>query len=150
MENEGVEWSNKKIERVIAALKQLIQAFFLAYKENAEVAQETVQDEIINRSAFSKQTQITALTEALHTEALSAANPELVEVLRLQKLVDFQVILKHEISSADCKNLNRTRATLLFRIGISDGSVEERRLEVSLQELKMMKKELQRIEETLS
>ena len=50
----------------------------------------------------------------------------------------------------ECKNLNETRAQLLFKIRGSDGVIETRRIEVSLEELKQVKKELIRIEETLS
>jgi hypothetical protein len=59
-------------------------------------------------------------------------------------------MLRHDFSSMECKNLNETRAQLLFKIRGSDGVIETRRLEISLEELKQVKKELVRIEETLS
>lgn len=46
--------------------------------------------------------------------------------------------------------MNETRAQLSFKIRMGDGTFENRRLEVSLEELKQIKKELVRIEETLS
>ena len=59
-------------------------------------------------------------------------------------------MLRHDFSSQDCKNLNDTRAQLFFKIRQSDGQIESRRLEVSLDELRRIKKELVRVDETLS
>lgn len=73
-----------------------------------------------------------------------------LRVLKLQQLVDFEILLRHDFSSQECKNVNETRAQLLFKIRMSDGTFESRRLEVSLEELKTIRKELVRIEETLS
>ena len=59
-------------------------------------------------------------------------------------------MLRHEISTPDCKNVNQTRAVLVFKIGQPDGSIQEKRIDVSLDELRQFKTELQRIEETLA
>ena len=45
-------------------------------------------------------------------------------------------MLKHDISSQECKNINVTRALLVFKIRMPDGGLESKRMEVSLEELK--------------
>jgi hypothetical protein len=59
-------------------------------------------------------------------------------------------MFKHELCTQDCKNLNVTRATLLFKIKMPDGQSELKRIEVSLDELSVIRKELMRVEEALS
>ena len=94
---------------------------------------------------------VEALHKALDAEAdLALSQTGIKEPLRLQKLVDFQLVLKHDFSTADCKNLNHTYALLLFKIALPDGSVSEKRMEVSLPELAQIKQELVRIGETLA
>ena len=46
--------------------------------------------------------------------------------------------------------MDQTRAVLLFKIQQPDGSVHDKRLDVSLDELRQFKKEMVRVEETLS
>ena len=59
-------------------------------------------------------------------------------------------MLKHEFSTEQCKSVNESRAILSFSIGMPDGSVQEKRVDVSFDELRMFRKEMQRIEETLA
>ena len=150
-ENEGLEWSNKKISRVTNALKSLLVAYFAIYSpENVELKQ-TLKDEILARSAIQKDVIVEAFAAAIETEAVEASRHEsVVSVMKLQKLVDFQVVLRHEFSTPDCKNINSTRAVLMFKIAQPDGSIQDKRLDVSLEELRQFKKEMVRIEETLS
>ena len=75
---------------------------------------------------------------------------QVAKMLKLQQLVDFQLMLRHDFSSLECKNLNETRAQLVFKIRSNDGGLETRNIEVSLDELRQLKKELVRVEETLS
>ena len=70
--------------------------------------------------------------------------------MSLQRLSDFQVVLRHEIATPDCKNVNQTRAVLVFKIAKPNGSISEKRIDVSLDELRQFKTELQRIQETLA
>lgn len=70
--------------------------------------------------------------------------------MKLQQLVDFQVAITHDLTTADCKNLNSTRALLSFKIKTPDGQTESHKLECSLEELAQIRKELVRVEETLS
>ena len=58
--------------------------------------------------------------------------------------------LKHEFATPDCKSMGLTRACLVFKIGQPNGGMSTKTVEVSLDELKQLKKELSRIEETLS
>ena len=58
--------------------------------------------------------------------------------------------MKHEFATPDCKALGMTRATLVFKIGQPNGNVATKRVEVSMEELRQLKKELTRIEETLA
>ena len=60
------------------------------------------------------------------------------------------MVLRHEISTPDCKNINQTRAVLIFKIAKPNGAIQEKRIDVSLDELRQFKTELQRIEETLA
>ena len=91
------------------------------------------------------------MAAAIETEALEANRLESVaSVMKLQQLVDFQVVLRHDFSTPDCKNINSTRAVLLFKIAQPDGSIQDKRLDVSLEELRQFKRQLVRIEETLS
>lgn len=59
-------------------------------------------------------------------------------------------MLKHDFSTPQCKSINESRATLCFSIGMPDGSVQEKRVDVSIDELRMFRREIKRIEETLS
>jgi len=60
------------------------------------------------------------------------------------------VVLRHEICTPDCKNVNQTRATLIFKIAKANGAIQEKTIDVSLDELRQFKSELARIEETLA
>ena len=152
LENEGISWSNKKIRRVADALKTLIIAYLAAYKpEEVEATKGSLVEEITSRSAIQKNEVVEALASAIDTEAREAHSFSTVtSLMRLQQLSDFQVVLRHEISTADCKNISQTRATLIFKIAKPNGSVQEKRLDVSLDELRQFKSELTRIEETLA
>ena len=144
LEAESVEWSNKKIGRVTQAIKTLL------YRYNSATAEtrEGFKQDLAAKCIFTKQSQL--VIDALIDTAAGLLVSEAIKVLKLQELVDFQLMLRHDFSSMECKNLNETRAQLLFKIRGSDGVIETRRLEISLEELKQVKKELVRIEETLS
>ena len=74
---------------------------------------------------------------AIDTEAREANSfDNITSLMRLQQLSDFQVVLRHEISSPDCKNINQTRATLVFKIAKPNGSIQEKRIDISLDELR--------------
>ncbi len=152
LENEGINWSNNKIKRVSDALKTLIIAYLAAYSpEDVENTKTQLTEEITTRSAIQKAEIVEALASAIDTEAKEANSfANLTSIMRLQQLSDFQVILRHEISTPDCKNINQTRAILIFKIAKPNGSVQEKRIDVSLDELRMLKTELTRIEETLA
>ena len=60
------------------------------------------------------------------------------------------MVLKHELATEECKNLNVTRALLSFKIKMPDGTLETKRMEVSMDELRTIRQELKRIEETLA
>ena len=59
-------------------------------------------------------------------------------------------MLRHEISTPDCKAVGLTRATLIFKIGQPNGGITTKTVDVSVDEVKQLKTELARIEETLS
>ena len=84
-ENEGFEWSNKKISRVTNALKSLIVTYFSVYSpENVELKQ-TLKDEIVARSAIQKDTVVEALAAAMETEAVEATRfDSIASVMKLQ------------------------------------------------------------------
>ena len=138
--------------RVADALKTLIIAYLAAYNpEDVDETKAKLIEEITTRSAIQKAAVVEALAAAIDTEAQEAHSFDTVtSLMRLQKLSDFQIILRHEISSADCKNINQTRAILVFKIGKPNGSIQEKRIDVSLDELRQFKTELLRIEETLA
>ena len=152
LENEGINWSNKKILRVADALKTLIIAYLAAFRaEDAEAVKASLTTEITSRSAIQKAEVVAALTDAIDTEAREAHGfNNVTSLMRLQQLSDFQVVLRHEISTPDCKNINQTRAIVIFKIAKPNGSIQEKRIDVSLDELRQFKTELQRIEETLA
>ena len=152
LENEGINWSNKKILRVADALKTLIIAYLAAFRaENSEESKSSLREQITSRSSIQKEDVVEALSAAIDTEASEAFSFDTVtSLMRLQKLADFQVVLRHEISTPDCKNINQTRAVLIFKIARPNGSVLEKRIDVSLDELRQFKTELTRIEETLN
>ena len=58
--------------------------------------------------------------------------------------------MKYDFSTPHCKNINESHAILCFSIGMPDGSVQEKRMDVTFDELKMFRREIKRIEETLS
>ena len=108
LENEGINWSNKKIKRVADALKTLIIAYLAAFQpEDVEGTKAQLVEEITSRSCLQKAEVVEALAGAVDTEAREANSFDTVtSLMRLQKLSDFQVILRHEISTPDCKNVN--------------------------------------------
>jgi hypothetical protein len=113
-----------------------------------EETRTTFKDELTEKCVASKQSEavITAIVETIAQNETEQTKKN----LRLQQLEDFQFVLRHDFSSLECKNVNETRAQLMFKIRKQDGSLEVRRLEVSMDELRQIKKELIRIEETLS
>ena len=125
LENEGISWSNKKIRRVADALKTLVIAYLAAFKpDEVEQTKATLVEEITSRSAIQKAEVVEALAAAIDTEAQEAHSfNNVTSLMRLQQLSDFQVVLRHEISTADCKNVSQTRATLIFKIARPNGSV---------------------------
>ena len=151
LENESIEWSNKKILQVTNALKSLLIAYFSGYSPEETEAKQTLKDEILSRSSIQKDAVVEALANAVDAEASEASRQEsIASVMKLQQLIDFQVVLKHEFSTQECKKVDHTRAVLLFKIQQPDGSVHDKRLDVSLDELRQFKKEMVRVEETLS
>jgi COMM domain len=68
----------------------------------------------------------------------------------MRHLVAFDCVVKHDFSSAECKNLKKTYATLIFKVSEVDGSVKTKSIEVNLEELKQFREEILRIEEALS
>ena len=108
LENEGITWSNKKISRVADALKTLIIAYLAAFSAgDAEETKSQLMEEITTRSCIQKPEIVQALAEAVDTEAREACSFDTVtSLMRLQKLSDFQVVLRHEIATQDCKNIN--------------------------------------------
>ena len=70
--------------------------------------------------------------------------------MRLQELVDFQLLIRHDFSSLECKHIGETKAQLAFKVRESDGGISLRRLEVSIEELQRLRRELERVEETLA
>ena len=72
------------------------------------------------------------------------------EQIKMRHLVAFDCVVKHDFSSAECKNLKKTYATLIFKVSEVDGSVKTKSIEVNLEELKQFREEILRIEEALS
>ena len=73
LENEGINWSNKKIRRVSDALKTLIIAYLAAYSpEDVEGTKASLTEEITSRSAIQKSQGVEALANAIDTEAKEA------------------------------------------------------------------------------
>ena len=52
LENEGIEWSNKKILQVTNALKSLLIAYFASYSPEETETKATLKEEILTRSAI--------------------------------------------------------------------------------------------------
>jgi hypothetical protein len=72
------------------------------------------------------------------------------EQIKMRHLVSFDCVVKHDFSSAECKNLKKTYATLIFKVSEVDGSIKSKSIEVNLDELKLFREEILRIEEALS
>ena len=90
LEGEGVEWSEKKLQRVTDALKLLSVNYFRAHKVDAAQAKESLQSDIESKSALTKQSVVEALVNALAFEAsVQSGFASVFEVMRLQQLVDF-------------------------------------------------------------
>ena len=68
----------------------------------------------------------------------------------LKRLVSFDVAFKHNFSTSECKNINNAYAVIVFKIAELDGSISNKSLEVTLDELNHLRAELTRIEESLS
>ena len=86
LENEGINWSNKKIRRVSDALKTLIIAYLAAYSpEDVEGTKASLTEEITSRSAIQKSQVVEALANAIDTEAKEAFSFNTVtSMMRLQ------------------------------------------------------------------
>lgn len=73
LENEGINWSNKKILRVADALKTLLISYMAAYKaDDPAETRQTLVDEITSRSCIQKEEIVEALAGAIDTEASEA------------------------------------------------------------------------------
>jgi hypothetical protein len=48
-------------------------------------------------------------------------------------------LIRHDFSSLECKNVNETRAQLMFKIRRQDGGFETRKVEVSMDELRQFR-----------
>ena len=101
--------------------------------------------ELIERCISTKNSE--AVIDAI-VETLAAHSPQ--PQMSLNQLEDFQFLVRHDFSSLECKNVNETRAQLMFKIRRPDGGFDTRKVEVSMDELRQIKKELVRIDETLS
>ena len=73
LENEGIEWSNKKILQVTNALKSLLIAYFSGYSPEETEAKQTLKDEILSRSSIQKDAIVEALASAVDAEASEAS-----------------------------------------------------------------------------
>ena len=71
LENEGINWSNRKISRVADALKTLIIAYLAAFRAEEETKSQLA-EEITSRSAIQKASVVEALSAAIDTEAREA------------------------------------------------------------------------------
>ena len=92
LENEGINWSNKKVMRVTDALKSLIVAYLAVFKpeEVEEATKSQLIEEITSRSCIQKGDTVEALAGAIDTEAREANSfSNLTSLMRLQKLSDF-------------------------------------------------------------
>lgn len=65
-------------------------------------------------------------------------------------MIDFDVILQHDFSSSECKNMKNTYALLKFTTSEEKGSLRTQSVEVTLEELKQFRQEIQRIDEALT
>ena len=80
-----MEWSNKKISRVVNALKSLLVAYFTGYSPENVEAKQTLKDEILTRSAIQKDAIVEAFAAAIETEAAEANRFEsITSVMKLQ------------------------------------------------------------------
>ncbi len=140
LEAEGVEWSVSKTQRVTSALKSLMQQ----HPKLDEEAKAGLKVSLGEKCVQTKQSQL--VVDAI-VDSLDAKQ---TQVMRLQELVDFQLLIRHDFSSLECKNIGETRAQLAFKVRESDGHIGMRRLEVSIDELQRLRRELERVEETLS
>lgn len=66
LENEGIEWSSRKIVRVCDALQTLIIAQQKSFAINPSTAGTSINDEITIRSAISKPALVDALATAVN------------------------------------------------------------------------------------
>ena len=79
----------------------------------------------------------------------------LFQQINLRRLISFDILLKHDVSTEQCKQLKHTTAVLTFKIadvshleGTSSGYTLKR-VECSLDELKKFREEMVRIQETM-
>merc|ERR1712166_1669311 len=94
--------------------------------------------------------------------AAAGAEPEtrrLFQQINLQKLISFDIALKHDICTEHCKELKKTSAIMVFKIAETSALTSNssscpngfitKTVECSLDEVKQFKEEMQRIQEAL-
>ena len=113
MEGEDINWSNQKIGRVLNAVHSL----FLSYTTEKK---DKFREELLLRCITTKNSEalLDAMIESFDTLRSRA---EVNKIMSLHQLVDFEISFKHELMTAQCKNLGVTRAVLLFKIKMPDG-----------------------------
>ena len=117
LEAENIEWSNKKITKVTHALKVLLHKYTLAAQEDRD----TYKEDLGKKCVQTKHSQ--TVIDAICDEMAQIVTKEVAKMMKLQQLVDFQVLLRHDFASLECKNVNETRAQLLFKIRQNDGGI---------------------------
>ena len=104
LEAEGVEWSVSKTKRVTSALKSLFQY----HSKLNDEAKAGLKISLGEKCVQTKQSQL--VVDAI-VDCLDVTQ---VQVMRLQELVDFSLLLRHDFSSLECKHIGETRAQLAF------------------------------------
>ena len=117
--------------------------------------------------------QLTAVNAFAFTDKaqMVSAHKRIFQQLPMKRLIGFEVVLKHDICTGQCKELRSTTAILIFKIaGTSPlttevdnkqsgslgncnqiaGGFTEKRIECTLEELSKLRAELARIQEHLT
>ena len=151
--------SNEKIDKIVSALKQVIQAFYTEYNKKQAESEADVMPEIqatlteqLQMKTGLKSSIVTALVTSLATiisdQLIAAGNDrkKLFQQINLNQLISFDISINQDVCTEHCKKLKKTTATLMFKIRGANGPIHKK-IECSLDEVRQFREEMAKIQE---
>ena len=140
LESEGIEMSLNKIRRLKESAFVFFKSAALSGYDAAKCA--TFADTHLNLSAESRNALLRVLAEHAKVSVLRSE-------LKARKLRNFEWAVKSDAMNEDCKNIGNVVVSFFFEIVGVDGNVEQRAIDLSVDEARTFHEEIKRIEQSL-